>query len=99
MAHSLRIGLLVLALLLGLVVLVLILAEPFLNLPPFWEQLDVGLALTSYGLLMLLGVFVTNRKLWPRKWRLSHKPTGRLQFMKRVVATAWGIDENNDSGE
>ncbi len=87
------------AVLSGALVCGLIVFEPLLNLPPFWNQLDVGVALTAYGALMLLGAFAANRRLWPKKWRLSRKPTGRLQFMKRVVATAWGIDENNDSGE
>ena len=99
MPHRLYPVLLAVALLLGTLVCSLIVFEPFLNLPPFWNQLDVGVALTAYGSLMLLGAFVANRRLWPKKWRLSRKPTGRLQFVQSVVAIAWGIDENNDSGE
>lgn len=77
----------------------LIVFEPLLNLPPFWNQLDVGVALTGYGALMLAGVFIVNQRLWPMKWRLSRKATGRLQFMQRLITVAWGIDENKDSGE
>ena len=87
------------ALLFGTLVCGLIVFEPFLNLPPFWNQLDVGVALTGYGALMLLGAFVVNRRLWPKKWRLSRKPAGRLHFMQHLIAIAWGIDENHDSGE
>ncbi len=99
MVHQRRSWLIALGLLLGSVVLVFMLVEPFLSLPPFWEQLDVGVALTGYGMLMLLSVFVAHRRLWPKKWQLSRKPTGHLQLINRVVAIAWGIDESNDSGE
>ncbi len=91
--------LLVLALLLGGLVCSLIVFEPLLNLPPFWNQLDVGVALTGYGALMLAGAFIVNRRVWPMKWRLSRKPTGRLKFMQRLIAVAWGIDQNSQSGE
>ncbi len=99
MSHRLRALVLVVALLLGALACSFIVFEPLLNLPPFWNQLDVGIALTAYGALMLLGAFIANRRLWPRQWRLSRKPTGRLQFMQRVVAIAWGIDENSHSGD
>ena len=99
MSHRLRVLLLVVALLLGALACSLIVFEPLLNLPPFWNQLDVGVALTGYGALMLLGAFVVNRRLWPKKWRLSRKPAGRLHFMQHLIAIAWGIDENHDSGE
>ena len=99
MPHRLQILLLVVALLLGALACSLIVFEPLLNLPPFWNQLDVGVALTAYGALMLLGAFIANRRLWPRKWRLSRKPSGRLKFMQHFIAAAWGIDENSDSGE
>jgi hypothetical protein len=87
------------ALLLGALACVFIVFEPLLGLPPFWNQLDIGVALTSYGGLMLLGVFIGNRRLWPKRWRLSRKPTGRLKFMQRFMAVAWGIDESHDLGE
>ncbi len=91
--------LLAVILLLGALACSLIVFEPLLNLPPFWNQLDVGVALTGYGALMLLGAFAANRRLWPMKWRLSRKPTGRLKFMQRFISIAWGIDENSHSGE
>ncbi len=99
MSHRLQVLLLAVALLLGALLIGFVVFEPLLNLPPFWEQLDVGIVLTGYGMLMLLGVVVANRRLWPKKWRLSQKPAGRMRFMQRLIAIAWGIDENHDSGE
>lgn len=99
MSRRLYPWLLAVTLLFGALVCSFILIEPFLDLPPFWNQLDVGLALTGYGAIMLLGAFVSNRQLWPKKWRLKRKPVGQLQFMQRFIAVVWGIDENNDSGE
>jgi hypothetical protein len=91
--------LLAMALLLGALVCGFVVFEPLLNLPPFWNQLDIGIALTGYSALMLVGAFIVNRRLWPKKWRLSRKPAGCLKFMQRFIAIAWGIDENRDSGE
>ncbi len=98
MSHHHHRWLAALALAFGLVVLCLIVIEPFLNLPPFWEQLDVGIVLTAYGALLLFGVLVFNRRLWPKKWRLHRTLPVRLQFIKRFVAVVWGFDESN-SGE
>jgi len=90
---------LALALLLGSSVCGLIIFEPLLNLPPFWNQLDAGVALTGYGVLMLTGAFITHQRLWPQRWRLTRHPNGRLKFAQRFIAVAWGIDDSNDSGE
>ncbi len=83
----------------GLVLFGLVLIEPFLNLPPFWEQLDVGIVLTGYGVLLLFGVLAFNRRLWPMKWRLNRVPPTRLQFIERFVAMVWGTDGDKASGE
>ncbi len=99
MARQYRRWLMALVLVSGVIVIGLMVIEPFLNLPPFWEQLDVGIALTGYGGLMLLGIVVFNRKLWPKKWRLNRTPPAHLQFIKRFVASVWGIDDSGKSGK
>ena len=97
--HHHRRWLTALALTLGLIAIGLMLIEPLLNLPPFWEQLDVGVALTGYGVLLLVGVLVFNRRLWPKKWRLNRTPPARLRFIRRFVEAVWGLDDGHHSGE
>jgi len=69
-----------------------IVSEPFLNLPPVWQQLSIGVVLTSYTVWIMLGAALSNRRLWPLRWRLKRTPPHRVQFIERFIDFTWGID-------
>ena len=76
--------------LLGL--LVFIVTEPFLDLPPIWQQLAIGIVLTGYMGWLMFGIAVLNRRWWPLKWRLKRAPRQRVQLIEQFIDFTWGIE-------
>jgi hypothetical protein len=88
----------VVALLVTLGLIIFFVVEPFLNLPPVWEQLAVGLALIGYGAITMGLVAVFRRSLWPKRWRLSRTHPTRMRWIRRIVDSAWGNEDNIQTG-
>ncbi len=63
---------------LAALVSVFVLIEPFLPLPPIWEQASVGIVLISYGAILMFGTVAIQK--WIEDYRLAKRSPTRVRF-------------------
>jgi hypothetical protein len=72
--HGFAIVMVVLAALVTMFVLI----EPFLPLPPIWEQASVGIVLISYSAILMFGTVAIQK--WIEDYRAAKRQPKRVRF-------------------
>ncbi len=90
MHQARRMAFTILMALVGLTLLSFMVIEPFLNLSREWDELTIGLALTGFGVFMMLAMVIVNRLSWPKKWRLHRPLPRRLRPFTRLAVFMFG---------
>ena len=55
-----------------------VLIEPFLPLPPIWEQASVGIVLVSYGAILMFGTVAIRN--WADDYQAARRLPKRVRF-------------------
>jgi predicted MFS family arabinose efflux permease len=63
---------------LAALVTVFVLIEPFLPLPPIWEQASVGIVLVAYGAILMFGTVAVQK--WIEDYRAAKRLPKRVRF-------------------
>jgi hypothetical protein len=63
---------------LAALVSVFVLIEPFLLLPPIWEQASVGIVLISYSAILMFGTVAIQK--WLEDYRATRRTPTRVRF-------------------
>jgi hypothetical protein len=63
---------------LAALVSIFVLIEPFLPLPPIWEQASVGIVLISYSAILMFGTVAIQK--WIEDYRATKRLPKRVRF-------------------
>ena len=73
MCSYLRRGLAVLLVLIASLLVLFLLAEPFLPLPPIWQQVSIGIVLVVHGTFSMFLIWIIQKWVCRfRVWRQTH---------------------------